>query len=511
MQLEFSLMLSRSDREFNERLDQAAAERARIHQAELNKAAQEHQIVQEGARLEIERLKLEQERKQQRQQEAQRQEVERLNREKARVEAEAQQQRLEATRREEEAVRQAIELQKQIQEADARFKARKEQEEAARRQRAEMEKKTQETAAAAQQAQSQAQRPPVASVPALSTPSTAVTAAPSASSTVSAPGVEELHAKYLELHSRMKIFRKEFVNKHKQVGDPLKGPVGDTRRDMRKRLGQVTTERKDSQAAINRLRAECFDKALQTPGPMIDIRPYIVSHQIPEVTNEAEAQYPALLLYAWICFEKSVIMQWNQEAANEDHSIIQELGLIAASLYSDHKYKWKGVVPLTDTLLAKLHRVCPMMFGINGNTTTKQGLARLGLDKYGTSDANQNSYLQMATGVGAGYAALSLRQFSGKNPAVPMADYWRAVASICNTPSDALFPGHFMCLKGLLRDFVRKFLTFYGVHAIAVLRRATRALPDRAPSERPGLKSAADIVRSMPDGWKLTLKIDIDS
>jgi nucleoporin GLE1 len=513
MQTEFSLLLLRSDNDFNERLDQAAAERAKLHEEQLTKAAHEHQKVQEGARLEIQRLVLEQELEMRRREEAQRQENERLNQEKLRREAEAQRQKLEATRREEEATRQAAERQRQIQEADARVRAQKEQqEEATRRQKEDAEKKAREAADAAQQARTQQQKqpPPAAVVPATPVPPSVPIARPTPSTASPTPGVEELHAKYLELHARMKTFRTEFVNKHKQMGDPLKGPVGDTRRNMRKRLGQVTTERKDSQAAIGRLRAECFDKALQTPGPLIDIRPYIVSHQIPQLSNEADAQYPALLLYAWICFEKSVIQQWNQEAASEDHTIIQELGLIAASLYSDPKYQWKGAVPLTDTLLAKLHRVCPMMFGISGNMTTKQGLARLGLDKYGGSDTNLNSYLQMATGVGAGYAALSLRQFSGKNPAVPMADYWRAVAFICNTPSEALYPGHFMCLKGLLRDFIKKFLTFYGAPAKAVVRRATRSLPDRAPRERPGMKDAADIVRTMPDTWKRTVQIDID-
>ncbi|KAF2691112.1 hypothetical protein K458DRAFT_399035 [Lentithecium fluviatile CBS 122367] len=507
---EFNLMLSRSDRDFNERLDQAAAERQKLHEEQLAKAKQEHERVQEGAKLEIQRLILEQEQEQRRREEAQRQEIERLNREKARREAEIQQQRLEATRREEEAARQAAERQRQLQEADARVRAQKEQEEAARRQKAESDRKAHEAAAAAQQARSQQQPPPATAVSATPALSTTPATAPSAATPASPPGVEELHTKYLKLHARMKTFRKDFVNQHKQVGDPMKAPVGDTRRNMRKRLGQVTTERKDSQAAINRLRTECFDKALQMPGPTIDIRPFIVSHPIPQLANQADAQYPALLLYAWICFEKSLINQWNQEAANEDHTIIQELGLIAASLYSDPRYQWRGAVPLTDTLLAKLHRVCPMMFGINGNTTTKQGLIRLGLDKYGTADANQNSYLQMATGVGAGYAALSLRQFSGKNPAIPMAEYWRAVASICNTPSEALYPGHFMCLKGLLRDFAKKFVLFYGAPAKAVLRRATRSLPDRAPKERPGVKNAADIVRTMSDGWKLSNKIDID-
>jgi nucleoporin GLE1 len=490
-------------------LDQAAAERARVHAEQLKQAAQEHQKVQDAAKFEIQRLREEKELQEQRELDATRKEVERLRQENLRKKAEAEQREIEASRREAEAARKSAEHQKQIQEAEeARVKAQKEQEEALRRNKEAAEKQAREVAVAAQQARSQ-QPPPAPATVATPAPPTAKPAGPAASTSTPAPGVEEIHAKYLALHAQMKKFRTEFAKKHSAKGDPLKGPVGDIRRALRTRLGQVTKARSDTKAVITRLRQECFDKALQTPGPMIDVREYIVSHHIPQLANQAEAQYPALLFYAWICFEKSIIQQWNQEAASEDHSIIQELGILAASLYQDKKYQWKGTVPMTDTLFAKLHRVCPMMFGISGNTTTKQGLARLGLDKYGGSDNNLNAYLQMATGVGAGFASVCLRQFNTV-PAVPMAEYWRAVASICNTPSDALYPGHLMCLRGLLRDFIKQFLFHYGAPAKAVVRRATRTLPARAPAERPGMKDAAGIVRALPDKWKRDLQIDID-
>ena len=292
----------------------------------------------------------------------------------------------------------------------------------------------------------------------------------------------------------MKEFRVAFWNEHKKPQSPLKQPVGDARRALRTRLGQINVERKDSVAAIKRLREECFDIALKTPGPMIDIRPYIISHPIPQLANEAEAGYPAFLLYVWICFEKFLLKQFEKEAANEDGRIIQEIGLIAASLLGDQKYMWKGI-PLTDIMLAKLHRACPILFGIRGTMNTTEGRIRLGCTPNTTLDA----YNQRLRGVGAGYAAMSLRTFASKAPALPISEYWRAIVSICNTPPEYLWPGHFAILSGLIRDSYKKFLTFYGVAAQGVLRRATIDLPARAPER---CKDAAGTVSVLPESWK---------
>jgi len=506
--IEFNKLLVDSDREFHKRLDQDAEERAKRHRDQLNKAAQEHQRIQEGAKLEIERIALEEEQKKRQREEAQQREIERLNLEKVQQEAEAQRQKLEALRRKEEAEKAIAERNKQLLEADARAKARREQEEAVRKQKEEQERRAREAAAAAaHKTQTQVTRPsPLAHVTSASAETaSAVTAKPT--STEPSSDILDVHKKYLALHGQMKKFRKEFADAHKEKGNPLKESIGNARRNMKKRLGQVTVERKDSQAAIQALRAECFGKALETPGPMIDIRPYIISQQIPPLANEAEAQYPAFLLFIWIYFEKFLITQWFNEAANEDGRIIAELGLIAASLYADPRYMWKGIVPLTDTFTAKLHRVCPMLFGIRGNADTNR--AGLGLDKFHAGQDENNRYAQLLTGVGAGYAALSLRNFN-KVPAVPMSDYWRAIVTICNTPSEALYPGHFFVLKGLLQDFVRKFLTFYGVHAKAVIKRAVFDLPNRAPKGRPGITEAANLVKVLPDTWKVQLKLTLD-
>lgn len=514
IQLDFQFHLTLSDRDFNRKLDHDAAERARLHQEQLAKAALEHQRVQEEAEREIERIRLEEEQARLRKEMAQREELERLKQEKIRQEAEAQRKELEAKRREEEAAQKAAEHRRQLQETEARIKAQKEQEEASRKQHEENERKAREAAEASKAAAQQQKTQPVPVAQPQAAP--AVTAAPIAAAPQSTPSqapaasadILQVHQKYLELHTGMKQFRKQFLEAHKEKGDPLKPHIGDLRRNMNKRLGQITVELKDSKAAITAIRSECFDKAVSIQGPTIDIRPYIMSDAAKQITNDAEAQYPQLLLYAWICLEKTLIHQWYNEASKEDGRIIGQLGLIAASLYLDSKYMWKGSVSMIDTLLAKLHRISPMMFGIRGDMDNNR--AGLGLDKFPINDdAEMNRYSQRLMGVGAGYAAISHRKFPNKPPAIPLSEYWRVVVSICNTPTDALYAGHFLCLQGLLRDHIKKFLATYGIHARAVLRRAVFDLPNRIPQGRKGVAEAASLVKVLPDTWKAKDGINI--
>jgi nucleoporin GLE1 len=504
--LEFNLRLSISDANFNEKLDQASEERAKQHAQQLAYAAGEHERVFRCAKLEIERIALEEQQARIQHEENQKREIERLKREKAQQEAEAQRNALEAKQREEEAARQAAEHQKKLQEADARIRAQKEQEAAAERQKKEKDEadrkaaqdaaaeKARQQQASQQQTQQQPQTQQQAPQPAITPTPAAATETSAAPAPAPTTNVEQIHAKYLELHQRMKQFRKEFWDAHKKTTSPLKGPVGDARRALRTRLGQINVERKDSAAAIKRLRAECFDVALTTPGPMIDIRSYLISHQIPQLANENEAAYPAFLLYVWICFEKFLLEQFTKEAANPDGRIIQEIGLIAASLFGDQKYMWKGL-PITDVVLAKLHKACPPLFGIRGTMNTKEGRLRLGW----LESSTQETYTQRMRGIGAGYASMSLRSFNSKTPAIATSEYWRAIVSLCNTPPDQLWPGHFAILSGLIRDYYKKFLQFYGVPARGVLRRAVVELPARAPER---CKDAASTIAVLGEGWK---------
>lgn len=155
-------------------------------------------------------------------------------------------------------------------------------------------------------------------------------------------------------------------------------------------------------------------------------------------------------------------------------------------------------MPLIDLLLAKYHRACPILFGISGHMNTKDGQARLGWVPISGSDPTVIEYNQRMQGLASGYAAMSLRHVA--IPAIPMSEYWRAVSSICNTAPQNLYSGHFMVLKGLIRDFARRFITFYGAQAIGVLRKAAIVLPSRAPQRA---ADTASLVKVLPDVWKI--------
>ncbi|KAF2472052.1 GLE1-domain-containing protein [Lindgomyces ingoldianus] len=490
--LELSQMLVTSDRDSKNRLDIATATHAGDHHEQLAKAAQEHDRIREGAERELERLTLESLQLEKAIQEAELQQLrqaEQRRREIAQLQLDnAQEQQFEIERVQLENVKREIQLENIRREAEAKQRAIEQKK---------IEHALPQPTPAPPLVQPQHQ---VANVPSnrpeLQPSQSHLPSKPAVTNTSAGTDIEELHTKYLQLHERMKRFRKAFPKEY-PAKHPMRDLIGNTRRDMRLRMGQITTERNASKAAIGRMR-EILNKAQSSNGPTVDIRPYIVSQPLPAISNEAEAQYPAVLLYAWICFEKSLIKQFEQEAANEDGRIIQELGLIAASLICDPKYTWKGLC-MKDILLAKYHKAAPMLFGITGRMDTREGQARLGWVTISGNDPETNVYNQRMIGLGAGYAALSLRSFSGKLPAFPISDYWRAISSICNTPVETLYDGHFMLLKGLMRDYASKFLHFYGNQAKGVLRRAAIDLPNQAPARA---KDAANLVKVLPDVWK---------
>ncbi|KAF2747326.1 hypothetical protein M011DRAFT_402739 [Sporormia fimetaria CBS 119925] len=492
MVIDFNHLLIKSDQEFTHALDKAGAEKLQEYQEQLAEAAAEHERVRAGAELEFERLAEVEKARKLRQEQEQQREYARAREERERLEAEARQRELEEKRREEEAVRKAAEERRKIVEAEARIKAQKEKDEAAQRAQAQQEateKKAREDAdrLRIQQAQ-QPTAPTPATQPAVTAPATNVTSA-------GATDAEAIHSKYIELHQRMKAFWKPFKQECGKPGHPLKAVVGEVRRGMQKKLGQVTVQRENSKAVIGGIR-QIFEGARAAGGPTVDIRPYIVSSPLPTLANESEAQYPAIMLYALICFEKSLVKQFDQEAGHEDGKIITELGIIAASFFADPHTRWKDI-PLTDLLLAKLHRVCPILFGITGDMKSANGMARLGFLPVDGEQRSPNEYHQRMQGIGAGFAAMSLRKVA--HPTIPPSEYWRALASIANTPSNDLYNGHFMVLKGMVRDYVPKLVDLYGVYGLALVRQATVVMPRRAPSRT---SSTVGLVTVLPDVWR---------
>lgn len=85
------------------------------------------------------------------------------------------------------------------------------------------------------------------------------------------------------------------------------------------------------------------------------------------------------------------------------------------------------------------------------------------------------------TGLAAGYASLSLRNYEKakvENP-YPERYYWEALAKITNVPPQSITQTHFVLLKGMIENYETKFIGFYGGAAVAALKEALIELPAR--------------------------------
>lgn len=532
-------MLINSDRDFNERLDLAAAERAKLHQEELARAAAEHERVRQSAERARQWHILEEEKRKQQQEEEENRALERARKEKLELEIASQKRRLEEQRREEIERRQAAERARQLAENEARLKAEKlkqEAEEKRRAEQAESDRKAHEASAAAekaraqraeqvQQAQQRAlqqipqqihqqplqQLPKPPAEPATSLiPTSGLSSTTPAHATAASPLIssiaerEVLHKKYLDVHKRLKEFRKNMINWSKQNPE-LKSQLGDARRSLRTRVGQITGARAANTATIAKIR-ESLRSAANAGGPMIDIRPFIVS-QIPQLSNNSEAQFPGFLLYLLNQFAKSMIAQFVGEASNEG-KIIDAIGVIGISIFSDEEFKWRGV-SLIDVLIAKFHAICPVLWGIYGRENTQHGKQRLGWARAepGGPFVTTNVHNERMLGLGSGFASLTLRNFS-KNKKVnpwPNTEFWRALACIVNTPSADITSTHLIVLKAMLADHVEKFITLFGYAAVAALRTAVIDFPARAPASE-----SANMLKVVPDVWKKNLHLTLE-
>ena len=191
---------------------------------------------------------------------------------------------------------------------------------------------------------------------------------------------------------------------------------------------------------------------------------------------------PALLVYLLNIFAKAIVAQFIDEAGVKP-LISDPLGTVASHIFAIGNFRWKGI-SLIDILIAKMHVVCPILFGIYGDEGTNEGKQRLGWwrdEKNGPFVPEQRHFERM-TGLGAGFAGISLRNYEKAQAQNPYPDqhYWQAFSRIVNVPQKEISQTHFVVLKGLIENYESKFLNFYGDAAIAALRLALIELPMRS-------------------------------
>jgi nucleoporin GLE1 len=215
--------------------------------------------------------------------------------------------------------------------------------------------------------------------------------------------------------------------------------------------------------------------------PLVDIRPYMVSP--PAGGSDADYQVPLCLVYFLNIFTKYILAAFISNGGSPKNN--STVGAAVVYVFGDPQLMLGGSVPMIDILLAKMHKVCPVLFGITGDDTTKAGRVRLG---WGRTEPG-GPFVDIQTqgdrniGLGTGWASMTLRDLNAtamkngrKNP-LPPRMFWASAASILNTPPDQLTKCHLEVLRSMLEFSVDRFVLFYGHAAVALLRRAAIDLP----------------------------------
>lgn len=196
-------------------------------------------------------------------------------------------------------------------------------------------------------------------------------------------------------------------------------------------------------------------------------------------------QLPSLFLFLINHLAKSVINQFLNECSANTRTA-DPIGVLVASVFSTPEFQWRGK-PLIDILIAKFHKVCPVLFGARGNEKTAQGRDSIG---WRTDVPSPAEHYNKQMGLAAGYAAITLRDFSRskkKNP-YPMSHYWEAFAGIVNTRFQELSTTQCVVLKALIEHYEQRLLLFYGTAGLAALRLALVDLP--AGAKESGISTA---------------------
>ncbi|KAJ8607311.1 hypothetical protein MRB53_040409 [Persea americana] len=252
------------------------------------------------------------------------------------------------------------------------------------------------------------------------------------------------------------------------------------RREIRKSVGQLTGGKGANTVPTNTIR-NILKRAATFSEPSIDTRPYIIQ-PLPPTANDNNCRVSAMMIYQMNILAKAVISQFINEAGVAPKAA-DPAGVVAISLFANNEFRWQDM-SLFDIFIAKYHVVCPVLFGIYGSDQTEQGRKRLGWwrDESGAwiNDARNSERM---TGLGAGFAAIALRDFSRsqmRNP-YPPSNYWQAFANIVNVPKESVTQTHCIVLKAMIENNIPRFIGFYGQAAIAALRKALVDFPQQAP------------------------------
>nr|6B4G_A Chain A, Nucleoporin GLE1 [Thermochaetoides thermophila DSM 1495]6B4G_C Chain C, Nucleoporin GLE1 [Thermochaetoides thermophila DSM 1495]6B4G_E Chain E, Nucleoporin GLE1 [Thermochaetoides thermophila DSM 1495]6B4G_G Chain G, Nucleoporin GLE1 [Thermochaetoides thermophila DSM 1495]6B4H_A Chain A, Nucleoporin GLE1 [Thermochaetoides thermophila DSM 1495]6B4H_C Chain C, Nucleoporin GLE1 [Thermochaetoides thermophila DSM 1495] len=299
------------------------------------------------------------------------------------------------------------------------------------------------------------------------------------------------HMRYVEIHRNLKGLRK-YMAEQAKTNLKLKQRMGDMRREIRKSVGQLTTggmaANKDKQQKIKSILTEALSN--QVESALVDPNNFVVEPRKPvEGATNNDPLLPSIFVYLINIFAKAAISQFINEAGARPETA-DPVGICVAAILSEPDFLWRGA-SLIDILIAKFRIVCPVLFGYRGSEKTEQGRQRLGWWKESGQWISEQQHMDRMTGLGAGFAAISLRKFalSKKQNPYPPRFYWMAMAKIVNTPPAEISNTQCVVLKAMVQNYEAKFIEFYGSAAIAALRTALIDFPARAPHKSAAVNS----------------------
>ncbi|GAB1726998.1 hypothetical protein NU195Hw_g3852t1 [Hortaea werneckii] len=508
---DFNRMMLDGNKAFTHELDTKSSEQEKLHRQALQEALQRHEKVRQSAERAREQLQIEIELENRRREEEEKRRLEEARRKLAEEETAKQRRELEEAKRREEERKQQEALKREKEEQSRRAEAQKQREDQekterkAAQEKEEADRKAREEAAAKakQQEAQQSKAPPRPTVqpvqPAQPAPSqaqppagsSAPTTQPSASKEAAQGLVstneqrETVHQKYLALHKHLKKVRAYVEDECKKRG--IKNQLSDMRREVNKIMGQINKHDKRANLAKSKEVRAILDRAATMSDISVDPSEFILYPEHPPTSSTAENRYPGCLLYLLSRFAKSAIAQLIQEAGMETETA-DGVGVLLVTIFSVPNYRWNGQ-SLIDVLWAKYHVVCPPLFGISGSQNTPAGRKRLGWWTENDAFLSEELHYQRMRGLGAGFSALTLRDFSrsaNPNPA-PNRLWWEALARILNLPPGHPQLTHYVLVKALLADHVPRILQIFAAAGKAVIRKATAEFPQKGPRRENGV------------------------
>ncbi|RKU42074.1 hypothetical protein DL546_004629 [Coniochaeta pulveracea] len=310
-----------------------------------------------------------------------------------------------------------------------------------------------------------------------------------------APRLPTAPDRYQTIHKNLKDLRKSMLAQTK-TNPALKARMGDMRREVRKCVGQLVNgapgagQNKTQILNIKGLLREALLNGAQSQ--LVDPSLVVLEPREPvEGAVHNDPQLPSIFLYMLNIFAKAIISQFVNEASAKPDTA-DAVGVVAASVFADREFQWRGK-SLIDILLAKFRVVCPVVFGHFGNEKFEEGRRQLGWHREGDQWVSEQQHSDRMTGLGAGYAAIALRNFSKSKMSHPFppSNYWTAMARIINTAPPDISNTQAMVLRAMIQGSEHKFLEAYGNAGLAALRLALVEFPAKAPTKSPYINALA--------------------